>query len=154
MTDTNPPPAPGGPAAGGPATEALFDNSALDDAPPTLAFARPSIDSLRQPSVVRSLLIIAIALLVVFWPERSNRILAALIGLGLIVVSATSIWVALRRRPRGWLVLATAVIGFASGTFLLISPDRSETFLGRLIGVVLAIAAYSGKTAELKGKKR
>lgn len=150
MTDTNPPPAPGGAVDSGPATEALFDNSALDDAPPTLAFARPSIDSLRHPSVVRSLLIIAIALLVVFWPERSNRILAALIGLGLIVVSATSVWVALRRRPRALLVLATSVIGFASGTFLLISPDRSETFLGRLIGLVLAIAAIRDLVRDLR----
>jgi len=153
MTDITPPTASGGREATA-AAEDLVDGSALDDAAPTVGFTRPDLDSLRHPTVVRSLLIIAVALLVVFWPERSNRILAGLVGLGLVAVSMTSAWIAMRRRPRRWLLFSTAIAGLAAGIFLLVSPERSETFLGRLMAAALAIVAIRDLIRDWRDDQR
>lgn len=125
------------------AGESLVDEVALaDDAnESTFPWSRVDVGLLRDPAVIRSLAVIPLGLMVVLWPERSDRILAALIGIALLAVSATSAWTAVRVRPRNWLLFATAATGAAAGAFLLASPDRSTTFLGRLVGVGLAAVA-------------
>ncbi|MFK7918585.1 MAG: DUF389 domain-containing protein [Ilumatobacter sp.] len=128
---------------GSDARESLVDDVALaDDASEsTFSWSRVDVSLLKNPAVIRSLAIIPVAVLVVLWPQRTDRILAALIAIGLLAVCATSAWVALRARPRRWLLLATSTAGIATGAWLLASPERSTTFLGRLIGVGIAVVA-------------
>lgn len=125
------------------AGDSLVDEVALadDTSESNFLWSRVDVSILRDPGVIRSLAVIPLGLMVVLWPERSDRILAALIGIGLIAVSATSAWTAIRLRPRGWLRLATSLAGAAAGALLLALPDRSTVFLGRMIGVGLAAVA-------------
>ncbi len=104
---------------------------------------------LRDPIVLRSLASIAVALLLLLLPERSNRVFSRLIGSGLLLYSATSIWALVRIRPRRWLHLATAA---AVGLFLVLSPDRSETFVGRLVAVLVASQALRDLFSDLRTK--
>lgn len=125
------------------ARESLVDELALaDDASEsTFSWSRVDIGLLRNPAVIRALAVIPLGLMVVLWPERSDRILAALIGIGLLAIATTSAWTAFRSRPRNWPLFATSAAWAVAGAFLIASPDRSTSFLGRLIGVGLAVVA-------------
>ncbi len=96
---------------------------------------------LRSPVVARAIAVIVVASLVVFWPERSARILSTLLGVGLVAVSATSGWAALRARPRQGLRSVTAPAGIATGLFLILNPNQSDQTVGRLIALALVVVS-------------
>lgn len=108
---------------------------------PGFDLGRLDLRQLRHPVVVRAIAGIVLASAVLLWPQRTDRILARLVGIALIAIASTSIWSAIRARANRGLVVTVGLVGLAIGVFLLISPERSETALGRLIGVMLVAVA-------------
>jgi len=122
-------------------SEAELDD--LDDLDEATGFDLSRVDAalLGNPVVIRAVGAIAVASLVLLWPLRSDRILARLIGLAVLVLSSTSLWSALRSRPRRPINATVAVAGLVVGGALLASPNQSETVLARLIGLIIAAVA-------------
>lgn len=124
----------------------ITNNDELEDGTERTPFSLARIDTrlLTSPAVLRSIGGITIGLAVLTWPSRGDRVLARLIALALIWLAC----VALRRwataQPREWLSLITSLATLAVGVVLLVDPNRSTVFLGRLIGVTLiGNAVYS-----------
>ena len=111
------------------------------DERPGFDLARLDVAQLRHPVVVRAIGGIVLASVVLLWPQRTDRILARLVGVGLVLIATTSIWSSVRQRTGRALVVPLGLIGIAAGGVLIASPDRSERFLGRLIGVALLAVA-------------
>ncbi|MEM7341934.1 MAG: DUF389 domain-containing protein, partial [Actinomycetota bacterium] len=133
-------------------TESLTDNDALDEREFDDSDEAPAADLqyqwnqldwsvLRQPVVIRSLIGVAIALAILMWPNRSDAILARLIGVGSVGLGLVAVYGALRRRPTSWADLAGGTIATAIGAFLVISPNRSASLLGQGLGVVAMATA-------------
>ena len=82
--------------------DTLTTNDDLDDLDDRSGFELAPIDFdlVRSPAVVRALAAIAVATMVLAWPDRSDRILARLIGLAILVLASTELWAALGRTPR------------------------------------------------------
>ena len=123
--------------------ESLTNDAELEDVEqqPGFDLGRIDLSLLGSPVVVRAMAGIAVASLILAWPQRTDRILARLIGLALIALGTTSMWNAVRSRPRLWLTAVLALAGSLLGVTLLVSPDRSEVLLARLIGGVLTAVA-------------
>ncbi len=115
-----------------------FEDTAADAGPD---LSRIDLAQLRHPVVVRAAAGIVLAGAVLLWPQRTDRILARLIGLALILIASTSIWSAIRARANRALTIPVGLVALAIGVFLVASPERSEQALGRLIGVVLVAVA-------------
>ena len=98
---------------------------------------------LTDPLVLRALGVIAVSMAIVFWPDRSTIILSRLVGLALVWSAGQSVLDRLRHHPIRWSRLVLAVLGIALGLFLVLSPDRSPSFLGRLIGISAILYALS-----------
>lgn len=96
---------------------------------------------LTNPTVIRAAAGIVVGLTVLVWPNRTDRILARLVGIALVWIAVASIQAAVKERPRGTLRIAVAIVGIATGLFLLLSPDRSAAFLGRLVGAAALVTA-------------
>ena len=60
-----------------------------------------------------------------------------LIGVAVLVVSATALWAALKRRPRRFADAGLAGLGIVAAVALFASPNHSEVVLGRLVGLGL-----------------
>ncbi len=115
----------------------------LDDGDfnPGFDFNRIDLAMLGNPLVLRAAAMVALSVLVIFWPERSNRVLSVLVGLGLIAGFATSGLAAVKARPRHWGLFGTAGLGIATGLFLVLVSDQSEVVLARILGAALVILA-------------
>ncbi len=96
---------------------------------------------LKNVAVIRAIAAILIGLAVLAWPDRTNTILSRLVGVAFVWLSVTSLWAAIRQRQLQWASTLVAIAGVAVGVFLLASPDRSASFLGRLLGVALLAEA-------------
>ncbi|MFW2335190.1 DUF389 domain-containing protein [Ilumatobacter sp.] len=120
-----------------------FDGSEaeLADLPEPSNFALGRIDTSRllSPFVVRAFAGIVVAALVLVWPQRTDQILARLIGVGLVVASATAFWGAVRHAPRRIATAATAIVSGGVGLVLVLMSGRSSAFLGRLLGALLLV---------------
>ncbi|MEO1064099.1 MAG: DUF389 domain-containing protein [Actinomycetota bacterium] len=91
--------------------------------------------------VLRIVVGIAVAVAIMVWPSRTDRILVSLIG-GFAVFSAISLgWSALLSRSRRRADLLLAVVGLVGGGLLLAFPDRSVLLVGRLSALVLVALA-------------
>lgn len=113
----------------------------LDDLQETSVWDFSRIDRalLTSPTVVRAALGVIIALLLLSWPDRTDTVLARLVGLALVVAGASSIWIALRARPRSTVRLVTGVATLGVGLVLVVSPTGG-TLLGRLIGATIMLS--------------
>ncbi len=123
--------------------DSLTDNDELADTTERTAYNLVPIDSalLTSPAVLRAVAGIGIGLAILAWPNRTDRILARIIGIAIVWLAITSIQAALKARPRNRLMMAVGVVGVAAGTFLVVTPDQSASFLGRLIGAAALLVA-------------
>lgn len=133
-------------------TDPQFEEPELEDVVDEggMNWSRFDQNRLSDPIVLRALVGIVVALLLLLWPERSDRDLSQLIGSGLLLYSATSIWARFRIRPRRWLHLATAAAAVAVGLFLVFSPNQSETFIGRLVAALFVTIAVRDLVGDLR----
>ncbi len=105
------------------------------DEQPGFDLNRVDISLLSSPVVSRALAGITVATLVLIWPGRTDRILARLIALAVLLLASTSLWSSLKTRPRDLIQAALTLPGLIAGVALLVSPNQSETVLARLVGV-------------------
>lgn len=96
---------------------------------------------LANPIVIRAVVGVVVGLAVITWPDRSDRILARLVGLALLGIAVSILYVAARTRRWKSSDALAALVALGCGAFLVASPDRSEAFLGRLLGALVILAA-------------
>ena len=77
-----------------------------------------------NPVVVRAVFGIAIGFAVLIWPDRTDRVLFRLIGLGFVAVGATLAWTARRERDHRAVVVGVAQI--IAGILLIASVVRAR----------------------------
>ena len=107
------------------------------DETPGYDWANVELGRLLQPSAFRHLAGLTIALLVLFWPNRTGTVLGRLIGVALVVYGMTSLWHALTARPVVWWRILVALGTVGLGGFFVVAPVETETAVGRILGGLL-----------------
>jgi uncharacterized membrane protein HdeD (DUF308 family) len=130
--------------------------SELEDADERTRFTLARIDLalLTSPVVLRAVGGIAVGLALLTWPNRSDRVVGCLIGIALVVMAVTALRSLGRNDPRRWLTVAAAVVTTAVGVMLVVDPDQSTLFGGRLLGIFLVGASVYGTLIILRGERR
>ncbi|MEM9653986.1 MAG: DUF389 domain-containing protein [Actinomycetota bacterium] len=126
--------------------DSLTDNDELTDSAESGTFQPAPIDwrLLTSSTVLGALGGIAFGTALLVWPGRTDRVLARLIGIGLIWFAANGLRSVLQRSPRSVRRLPGPLIALAAGVILVLNPDRSTVFIGRLMGTLLVVyVAYS-----------
>lgn len=136
--------------------DSITSNDELEDGTEQTPFTLARIDTklLTSPIVLRSICGIVIGLALLTWPERSDRILARLIGLALIALAIIAVRAWAGTRPRDWANIAMSIITLVVGVGLLLRPDRSTVFLGRVLGLALIAYALHGVYKTLRASGR
>lgn len=80
---------------------------------------------------------IAIALVALSWPARTEVVLGRLIGMSLVLVGLASCWRAIVSRPTAWVAATVSTGAAVTGGFLVVDPVDTERTIGHLIGVIL-----------------
>jgi len=111
-------------------------------------WARLDLSRLLKPNAIRRITGIAVALVVLSWPDRSIVILGRLVGIGTIGYAAITLWAVRRTRPVQWAVLLVSLVAIGLGGFMAVFPARTEVALGRLFGLGL-VAAGAVKLGQL-----
>ena len=132
--------------------DSISNDDELEDGSEQTRFALAQIDTklLTSPAVLRAIGGIAFGLALLAWPDRSDRVLARLIGLALVWLAITALRARVASRPHEWVSLAATLATLVVGATLLIDPDRSTVFLGRLFGLVLVLYALHGVYRSLR----
>ena len=122
-----------------------IDDDALADAatPVSRDLFRIDTSLLTNPVVVRALFGIAIGITVLIWPDRTDRVLFRLIGLGFVAIGATLAWTARRERDHRVVGIVVGVAQIIAGILLIASVVRAPEAPGRLIGASLVVVAVA-----------
>jgi uncharacterized hydrophobic protein (TIGR00271 family) len=123
-------------------TDAESLTSELDDSEEQPGYDWTSIDFSRllRPNTIRRMIGIAIALMVVFWPQRTNVVVGFLVGIGLIGDALVSLWSARKDRPVPWITVLSSLAALGLGGLLVAFPAETEVALGRSLGAGLIVA--------------
>lgn len=121
-----------------PADETLIDEEFPDGSRRRIHMR---FSALSEPTVLRSLAGLLVALTVLAWPERTDLVLARLIGLGLILTELPGLWSLLRSRSGKAVRWLTTVGGPAIGLLLFLFPEQSTVFVVRVVAAWLAVRA-------------
>lgn len=128
----------------------LRDDADLDDLTGGAPARRFDRSMLTDEGLLRVVSGLGIAMAIMVWPDRTDRVLLALLG-GFIVASSLSLGQsALTRRPRRPAAAALALAGVAGGAFLLLFPDRSLVLIGRLSAAALTLVALKRLGDDLR----
>ena len=116
--------------------------SELDDSDGRPSYNWGSLDFARllKPNAVRRMAGIVIALMVVFWPQRSNVVVGRLLGIGLIFSALVTLWSIRRVRPLPWFAILSSFVALGFGSFMTSFPAETQASLGRLLGLSLIVA--------------
>ena len=122
-------------------TNAESLTSGLDDSDERPGYDWASLDFSRllKPNALRRMIGIAIALMVVFWPQRSNLIVGRLLGIGLIGYALGTLWSVRKVRPLPWIAILSSLAALGLGSFMAAFPAETEVALGRLLGLALVL---------------
>jgi len=115
-----------------------------------MAWRRLDFSRLLGANALRRLTGIVVALLIVFWPGRSELILGRLVGIGLVGSAAFTLWAIRRTRPVAWLVVLASLVALGVGGLLIVFPARTEVALGRILGIGLITAGAIGITRAVR----
>lgn len=90
--------------------------------------------------LLRAAASLAVGLFIVFWPSRTDGVLAALVGVAFVVISLIAIVEAIvGRRPRRH--LAFALLGLLMGAGLVVDVRNAQENLGELLGIAMVVIA-------------
>lgn len=121
--------------------ESLTANDELIDSSERTSFRLAPIDfGLLTSSVVLGALGgLAFGMAVLVWPDSTDRLLVRLVGIGLIWTAVVGFRAA--SQPTGFSARSVLepLIALAVAVILLLNPDRSTVFVGRLIGALLLL---------------
>ncbi len=136
--------------------ESITSNDELEDGTETTPFSLTRIDAklLTSPVVIGAIVGVVLGVAILVWPNRSDRILARLIGAGLVAVAMTVLGGQFRVRARAWLTTLFAVASLVGGVLLVVNPDQSTVFVGRLVGVLLVGQSVHGGYRALTARPK
>jgi uncharacterized hydrophobic protein (TIGR00271 family) len=98
--------------------------------------------TLLETRALRGVAMIAVSLVIVLWPDRTDRVLAVLAGLGLGIYSVFTAWELLRSKVRAEFVRIISVgLAFGAAVALVTSPTDSLRSSTQLAGLLLLAAA-------------
>ncbi len=129
----------------------------LDDiaAQPRASLADLDAKVLANPIVIRALGGIAIATIILLWPDRTDRIFARLVGIALLLFAAANLIGLARRQLRGWRPVASIAVTVPLGIYVFSQPNDNAERLGRVIGaLILAWVAASVLDARTRPNRR
>ena len=109
---------------------------------------------LAKPNALRRLIGIVVALVVLFWPQRSSFILGRLVGIGLFGYAVATLWSVRRARPVQWLVVGGSLAALGLGAFMAVSPSETEVALGRILGSSLVVAGIIKLATSFRQRRR
>lgn len=96
----------------------------------------------KHPIVLRSLLGVTVAIAILAWPNRTDEVLARLVGVGLVLLGSVTAWASLRNRPIEIVRAIVAALVAILGTSLLgAPPSEADDLLGQAIGVLALLLA-------------
>jgi uncharacterized hydrophobic protein (TIGR00271 family) len=99
-----------------------------------------SRDLLRDTHLIRATVGLVVGLTILFWPARTDGVLAVLVGVAFLVTSPIAIVEAIRgHRPRRH--IPVAVLGLFIGAALVLEIDDAQTNLGQLVGSAIVVLA-------------
>lgn len=115
----------------------------LSDGTDGTSFRLVPIDAgvLTNPVVLAAVggLVVGSSLLV--WPERSDLVFSRLVAVGLIWLAVVGARAVFAMRPRRWTGLVGPALALVVAVTLLVNPERSSVFVGRLLGGLLVLHA-------------
>lgn len=137
-------------------TDPILRDPELDDVEDETPFtlARIDVALLTSPVVLRAIGGVVIGAAVMTWPNRSDFILARLVGAALIVMALTAGVSIIRLESRRALATLAAVVTLAVGVTLVIDPDQATLFGGRLLGLYLVASSLFGMWGSVRREER
>ncbi len=114
-----------------------------DDVSHALGVESVHLRRLADPIVIRSLLAVVIAALIVLWPDRTDRVLVIVLGVGLIGLGLTTTVAYIRERAHDGTVLLVAIATALLGGMLVAFPTLSIETVGRINAVALALYTFT-----------
>lgn len=119
--------------------DALTANDDLADSSEGMSFRLAPIDYrlLTNGVVLAALGGMAVGIALLVWPDRTDRVLARLIGGGLIWAAVAGFRAASQRPHFAAKALVGPLATLVVGVVLVLNPDRSTVFVGRLMGALL-----------------
>jgi uncharacterized hydrophobic protein (TIGR00271 family) len=126
--------------------DSITNNIELEDGTEETQFSLAPIDTklLTSPTVLRSVVAIVVGLALLAWPNVTDRIVSRLIAAALVWLALDALRSWWSSESRDLLSVLLSLATLIGGVFLLLSPDRSALFLGRLIGqIIVGYALYS-----------
>lgn len=111
------------------------------------------VRSLFSIGTIRGLGLVGIAVAILLWPERTDRILALLVGVGLAFLAATNAYETVRHHHRRtfWTILSVG-LGAGLSAALLVHPEDSLRTSTQLVGAALlgAAAVWSARMVRAR----
>ncbi|MEM8620340.1 MAG: TIGR00341 family protein [Actinomycetota bacterium] len=111
------------------------------------------VEKLADPIVLRSVLAVATAALIVLWPERTDRVLVAVLGIGLIGAGVTTLLGHLRGSPRRNVMIGFSLGLVALGAILIGFPRLSIEVVGRANAIALAVYTLGDFAVTLRHRR-
>ena len=109
---------------------------------------------LLQPNAMRRIVGIIIALMVVFWPARSELIVGRLLGVGLIGYGGLTLWSLRKLRPVPWAAGLWSMAALVVGGLLVAFPAETEVALGRIVGLGLIATGIRSLVESPRHRRR
>ncbi|MEE8485900.1 MAG: DUF308 domain-containing protein [Acidimicrobiia bacterium] len=81
-----------------------------------------------NPATIRGAGFVGAGLLILSTPEASERLLALVLALALLVMGATDVWGAVQVKPRPWMTIGLGVVSAAPARRSSSCPDWRSTF--------------------------
>ncbi|MEM9513639.1 MAG: TIGR00341 family protein [Actinomycetota bacterium] len=125
-----------------------------DDVAHALGVEAVHLRRLADPIVIRSLLAVVIAALIVLWPDRTDRVLVTVLGVGLIGLGLTTLIAYIRARPHQRVALAVAIATALLGGVLVAFPTLSIETVGRINAVALALYTFTDFVVALTRRRQ
>ncbi len=75
-----------------------------------------------NPATIRGAGFVGAGLFILSTPEASERLLALVLALALLVMGGTNAWGAVRVKPRPWMTIGLGVVSLGAGTAILVVP--------------------------------
>ncbi|MEO1058523.1 MAG: TIGR00341 family protein [Actinomycetota bacterium] len=125
-----------------------------DDVAHALGVESVHLRRLADPIVIRSLLAVITAALIVLWPERTDRVLVVVLGIGLIGLGITTSIAYIRARAHERIAIGVAIATTLLGGVLVAFPTLSIETVGRVNAVALALYAVADFVAAITRRRQ
>ncbi|MEM8924864.1 MAG: DUF389 domain-containing protein [Actinomycetota bacterium] len=139
--------------------DSIVSSDELSDGTESTSFEVVAIDAtvVTNPIVLGAAGGAVVGLGILMWPDRTDRTVGVLVGVGLLWWAVVGLRAGLRpgRLGRlGWTSIATAVVALVVGAFLLAYPQWTTVTVGRVIGGLAVAHAARSILPVIRGRSR